>query len=495
MGILKLSAFNFHEFTKESRSKFLRGVCTMRPKNNHVVLKVILILIMLLLIAGTVYTVKLCLDLPGLETPTQPTESIRLPSGNRESEPTEPTETTAPPETTLPEPEHVVATASIASQGDLLMHGGVIRSGAQGDGTYDFESVFRYVKEYVSGYDLALANLETTFGGDANPYQGWPLFNVPDAFGDSIVEAGYDLLLTSNNHCYDTLMAGFKRTIEVSRDKGLMVLGSRLTEEEPNYAVVDLNGIRVGMVSYTYTTSMSGGKPSLNGNSPVENPALVNYFSYTNLDKFYSELTDILEKMKSEGAEATMLFIHWGTEYEIVENNYQDTIAQKVCDLGVDVIVGGHPHVVQPVQLLSSAVDPEHKTVCIYSLGNAVSNQRIAEMRLKTGHTEDGVLFAVTFEKYSDGTVYLAGAEVLPTWVNLSSVNGKLEYNILPLEDAKRDTWKERFNLTDSLFQNCVDSYQRTMDIVGPGMEQVQTWLTQSKQQRDDMYLAQVRGE
>ena len=461
-------------------------------KSNHIVLKIILILLMAVFIAGTVYTVKLCLDLPGLEVESRPTEGIRLPTGNRESEPEE---TTAPPETTLPEPEHVVATASIASQGDLLMHGGVIRSGAQGNGTYDFESVFRYVKEYVSGYDLALANLETTFGGDANPYQGWPLFNVPDAFGDSIVEAGYDLLLTSNNHCYDTLMAGFKRTIEVSRDKGLMVLGSRLTEEEPNYAVVDLNGIKVGMVSYTYTTSMSGGKPSLNGNSPVENPALINYFSYTNLDKFYSEMTDILEKMKSEGAEATMLFIHWGTEYEIVENNYQDTIAQKICDLGVDVIVGGHPHVVQPVELLSSAVNPEHKTVCIYSLGNAVSNQRISEMRLKTGHTEDGVLFAVTFEKYSDGTVYLAGAEVLPTWVNLSSVNGKLEYNILPLEDAKRDEWKERFNLTDSLYQNCVDSYQRTMDIVGPGMEQVRTWLTQSKQQRDDMYLAQVRGE
>ena len=463
-------------------------------KSNHIVLKIILILLMAVFIAGTVYTVKLCLDLPGLEVESRPTEGIRLPTGNRESEPTEPTETTAPPETTLPEPEHVVATASIASQGDLLMHGGVIRSGAQGNGTYDFESVFRYVKEYVSGYDLALANLETTFGGDANPYQGWPLFNVPDAFGDSIVEAGYDLLLTSNNHCYDTLMAGFKRTIEVSRDKGLMVLGSRLTEEEPNYAVVDLNGIKVGMVSYTYTTSMSGGKPSLNGNSPVENPALINYFSYTNLDKFYSEMTDILEKMKSEGAEATMLFIHWGTEYEIVENNYQDTIAQKMCDLGVDVIVGGHPHVVQPVELLTSATDPEHKTVCIYSLGNAVSNQRIAEMKLKTGHTEDGVLFAVTFEKYSDGTVYLASAEVLPTWVNLSSVNGKLEYNILPLEDAKRDEWKEAFNLTDSLYQNCVDSYDRTMNIVGSGMERVQSWLAQQKQQRDDDYLAQVRG-
>ena len=465
----------------------------MRPKkNNHIVLKVILILIMLLFIAGTVYTVKLCLDLPGQEVETRPTTGIQLPTGNRESEPTE---TTAPPETTLPEPEHVVATASIASQGDLLMHGGVIRSGAQTDGSYDFESVFRYVKDYVSGYDFALANLETTFGGDSKPYQGWPLFNVPDAFGDAIVDAGYDLLLTSNNHCYDTLMDGFKRTIEVSREKGLMVLGSRLTEEEPRYAVVDINGIQVGMVSYTYTTSMSGGKPSLNGNSPVENPALVNYFSYTNLNAFYAEMTDVLERMKADGAEATMLFIHWGTEYEIVENNYQDTIAQKMCDLGVDVIVGGHPHVVQPVELLTSATDPEHKTVCIYSLGNAVSNQRIAEMKLKTGHTEDGVLFAVAFEKYSDGTVYLASAEVLPTWVNLSSVNGKLEYNILPLEDAKRDEWKEAFNLTDSLYQNCVDSYDRTMNIVGSGMERVQSWLAQQKQQRDDAYLAQVRGE
>lgn len=460
-------------------------------KSNHIVLKIILILLMAVFIAGTVYTVKLCLDLPGMEVESRPTEEIRLPTGNRESEPDE---TTAPPETTLPEPEHVVATASIASQGDLLMHGGVIRSGAQTDGSYDFESVFRYVKEYVSSYDFALANLETTFGGDSKPYQGWPLFNVPDAFGDSIVDAGYDMLLTSNNHCYDTLMDGFKRTIEVSREKGLMVLGSRLTEEEPRYAVVDLGGIKVGMVSYTYTTSMSGGKPSLNGNSPVENPALINYFNYTNLDAFYTEMTDILEMMEADGAEATMLFIHWGTEYEIVENNYQDTIAQKMCDLGVDVIVGGHPHVVQPVDLLTSATDPEHKTVCIYSLGNAVSNQRISEMRLKTGHTEDGVLFAVTFEKYSDGTVYLASAEVLPTWVNLSSVNGKLEYNILPLEDARRDEWKEAFNLTDSLYQNCVDSYTRTMDIVGPGMERVQSWLAQQKQQRDDDYLAQVRG-
>ena len=193
----------------------------MAPKrNNHTVLKTILILLMAVFILGTAYVVKLCIDLPSQEVETQPSSEIRLPisQGKEEEE-----ETSAPTETTLPEPEHVVATATISSQGDLLMHGGIIRSGAQTDGSYDFESVFRYVKDYVSGYDFALANLETTFGGDSKPYQGWPLFNVPDAFGDSIVDAGYDLLLTSNNHCYDTLMDGFKRTIEVSREKGLKI--------------------------------------------------------------------------------------------------------------------------------------------------------------------------------------------------------------------------------------------------------------------------------
>ena len=173
-----------------------------------------------------------------------------------------------------------------------------------------------------------------------------------------------------------------------------------------------------------------------------------------------------------------MVFIHWGEEYKIVENNYQNTIAQKICDLGVDVIVGGHPHVVQPIELLQSATDPEHKTVCIYSLGNAVSNQRIHEMDLKTGHTEDGVLFSVTFEKDPEtGAVDLSAVDVLPTWVALDSRNGKLEYNILPLADADRESWKEAFNLDDATFSLCEASYDRTMAIVGPGLQQVNAWL------------------
>ena len=447
-------------------------------KRNHTALKIILILIMLALIACSAYIVKLCLELATLSAETKPTESVLQgipidPNFNHEEEESLPDETTLPVVTEPPQP----VTATISAQGDLLIHGGIIKSCNIG-GTYDFESNFRYLAPYLQEYDYSVANLETTFGGDANPYQGWPLFNVPDAFGDAVVDAGFDMLLTANNHCYDTLEPGLLRTLEVARAKGLETLGTRLDENEPRYSIVNINGVWVGMTAYTYTTSMSGDKPSLNGNTPVKNDHLVNYFNYNDLAGFYSELEDVLLRMHAEGVEATMVFIHWGEEYKIVENNYQNTIAQKICDLGVDVIVGGHPHVVQPIELLQSATDPEHKTVCIYSLGNAVSNQRIHEMDLKTGHTEDGVLFSVTFEKDPEtGAVDISAVDVLPTWVALDSRNGKLEYNILPLADADRESWKEAFNLDDATFSLCEASYDRTMAIVGPGLQQVNAWL------------------
>ena len=137
------------------------------------------------------------------------------------------------------------------------------------------------------------------------------------------------------------------------------------------------------------------------------------------------------------------------------------------------------------MDLLTSSQDPQHKTVCIYSLGNAVSNQRIEEMKMKTGHTEDGALFSVTFEKYSDGTVAVAAADVLPTWVNkFSNSEGKYEYNILPLDMSTREQWKQLYSLNDTMYANADSSYSRTMDIVGAGLEKCQTYLEQARQQR-----------
>jgi len=129
------------------------------------------------------------------------------------------------------------------------------------------------------------------------------------------------------------------------------------------------------------------------------------------------------------------------------------------------------------VELLTSTLDESQKTVCLYSMGNAVSNQRRKNMNLKTGHTEDGVLFSVTFSRYSDGTVILEDANCLPTWVNLRTNpdNGRREYNILPL-DKEIEDWHQ-LGLTDSTLASAEASYDRTTAIVGQGMAAVDAYL------------------
>lgn len=434
------------------------------------------ILLVLLLVAATVLLTK-CVGEDLLPPETVATVSPPETEQN-------PGETTIPPELALPSESTrpgAQASVTLSVQGDLLMHRPIFTKGSyvNPDGTgFDFSSLFRYLGDFVSGSDYAIANLETTLGGDNFPYQGNPSFNCPDELLDAVKAAGYDMLLTANNHSYDTLMTGINRTLTEARAAGLDTLGTRLSEEEKRYQVVEVDGIRLGLVCYTYTmTTDSQGRPSLNNNAAVEKPEQINWFSYQNLNKFYTQMEQILADMEAEGAEASVLLIHWGTEYELVENETQRTMAQKMCDLGVDVIIGGHPHVVQPMDLLESTVDPGHKTVCIYSLGNAVSNQRRDQMRLKTGHTEDGVIFYVTFEKDAEGIVRVADTNVVPTWVNLHSRNGKAEYNILPLDKEQENAWQETFGLTEAEFTECRNSWSRTMDILSPGLEKCRKWL------------------
>ena len=146
---------------------------------------------------------------------------------------------------------------------------------------------------------------------------------------------------------------------------------------------------------------------------------------------------------------------------------------------------------VQPADLLQSATDPDHKTVILYSMGNAVSNQRIAEMQKSepTGHTEDGVLFCVTFSKYTDGSVYVDSAELIPTWVNMNSNTGKTEYNIVPLEERLASQWQTQYGLTDSQLTSAKASFDRTREIVSTGMDKISTYLSQQKAARDKVSL------
>ena len=416
------------------------------------------------------------------------TPQLMLPTEAPTTEPTtEPP--TEPPTTEPPVPEHVVTTATIGTVGDLLMHKPVFDTCRQSDGSYNFESIFRYIAGDISSLDYAIANLETTFGGDNYKYQGNPAFNCPDALAYSVADAGFDMLLTANNHSGDTMGPGIIRTIEHVRGSGLATLGSQLSGE-PRYSIVDVNGIKIGMVCYTWSYSGDGINFSLNGLQPVKDEGQMNYFTNKNPDKLYNEAQQIITEMKNQGAEATMMFIHWGVEYVMVENALQDTIAQRLCDMGFDVIVGGHPHVVQPMDLLTSTVDPDHKTVVIYSLGNAVSNQRTGISDLfPAGYTEDGVLFNVTFCKYSDGTVYLQDVDVIPTWVDLRTTNGRY-YFILPLDGSKMDQWQSQLDLSDVGLGAATRSYNRTMGIVGEGLNLAKQYLADAQELRDANYLA-----
>ena len=461
------------------------------PKRLGGVATALMVVLILAIIGATACVAWMCYDMVNREPEhtLSTDQSVALPTEDTAA--TEaPTETTVPPTTEPPpEPETVIATATIASQGDLLMHKPVFDTCRQGDGSYNYDSIFRYVKDTVSSYDYALANLETTFGGDDFIYQGNPAFNCPDGLADSVVAAGYDMLLTANNHCGDTMAAGVQRTLEHVRSKGLATIGTQLNDEEPKYAVVDINGIKVGMVCYSWAYSYNGSAVSMNGLTPIKANGTINFFMNNNLPAFYSEVEQIMAAMKAEGAEVTMMQIHWGQEYQLTENATQNKIAQKLCDLGFDVIVGGHPHVVQPMELLESTVDPAHKTVCIYSVGNAVSNQRNGYIsQAPAYYTEDGALFEVTFEKYSDGKVYIVGTDVIPTWVNMHTTNGTKEYNILPLAENTRDSWRETFNLNDNTMLFATRSYDRTMGIVGEGLTQCQEYLAQAKIDRDQYY-------
>ena len=357
-------------------------------------------------------------------------------------------------------------TVTLGCTGDILIHNPILK--AYSPSGYDFNDMFKYVNSYFSKYDYMVANLEVTLGGENRAYSGYPVFNTPDTIVDALKQSGVDMLLTANNHCYDTGKNGFNRTVEVLNQKQIDHIGTRSETDLP-YLVKDVNGIKFGLINYTYETPRYNGRKTLNGlamQSEVE--TLVNSFNYSDLDAFYTELATHIESMKTDGAEVVMLYIHWGNEYKTSPNSYQTSMAKRIADLGVDVIVGGHPHVVEPIEIIKSEVTGK-QTVCLYSMGNAVSNQRIAFMRLKTGHTEDGVIFETTFTKNPDGSIILDKINIVPTWVNMHTDSSK-HYHMLPLD--KSLDWQSTFNINAQTAAKAQKSYDRTMELVNAGLAQ-----------------------
>ncbi len=239
--------------------------------------------------------------------------------------------------------------------GDNLLHDVIFAYDE--DGNYD--DIYDPIKEYTEKSDLNYINYETICAGQELEYSGYPVFNGPVEFNDSITHAGFNWLSLCSNHTFDRGVQGVLANLNYIKehDPQLTVTGSYTSKEESEIpTVVEINGIRVGLASYTY---------GLNGfELPEGYEWLINLIDE---DKIRSDM----EKLK-EVSDIQIVSMHWGVEYETVPDEQQQYYAKLLNELGVEVIIGGHPHVVQPVEIIHGQ---NQDTLCYYSIGNFLSSQ------------------------------------------------------------------------------------------------------------------------
>ncbi len=365
---------------------------------------------------------------------------------------------TVPVPTPTPAPAYTDITLAFA--GDFLIHDNILT--AQYDSNtkaYAFDSIFSEIAAEIAKADYVTASLEVPFGGvEAGAFTGYPKFNCPDALATAFAKNKIGLLFTAGEHAYDVGTAGMNRTVSVLQQNGIVGTGTRSSAEEPAYVIADVNGVKIGFINYMAGDRRSDGRIHANGTTlSQEQEDCINVFTYNELDAFYTKLQTQLDAMKTAGAEVLVVGIRWGTNYKTKADDNQKKIAQKLCDLGVDIIAGNGPHMIQPFETFTSEVSGK-TTLCMYSLGNFLSNQRKELISYKSGHTEDGIIYKIHIRKETDGAISLGKVAYVPTWVSLTEdAEGNLIYKILPLT-------------ADMELQEAADSYGRTQDIVADGV-------------------------
>lgn len=285
-----------------------------------------------------------------------------------------PAASSAAPEPQAPSaPEPITATLAVC--GDIMSHMPQTNDAWNG-AYYDYSMMTAGAYDWTTAADYTVGNLETTFAGGPD-YSGFPAFNTPDELADNLRDIGFDLLLTANNHCMDRRYDGLVRTLDVLDERGLAHVGTYRTQEErdANHGVVvaDAGGISVAFLGYTYSTN---GIPVASDKAYSVNLFNTDYMSSCSaLDT--DKLTADLTYAKSLGADLIAVMMHWGVEYQTQQNAYQEQVAQFLFDNGADIILGGHPHVLQPMGLrtLTAADGTQKQGFVCYSLGNFISAQ------------------------------------------------------------------------------------------------------------------------
>lgn len=292
---------------------------------------------------------------------------------------------------------------SMVMAGDALIHSNVYRDAQNADGTFDFDKQLRFVKDYLSGFDLRYYNQETIIGGDNRGYSGYPRFNTPSAFADTAVDhIGFNIVSLANNHAMDQGEAGILNSVNYWKGKNVVWNGQAENEEtRNNYVMGEKNNITYAMLSYTEHTN---GLPLPSGKS-----YLVNVWDD---DKVRSDIEALKGKV-----DVLIVAVHWGEEYTHTPTNSERQKAQFLADLGVDIVIGCHPHVVQPIEKIGN-------TIVYYSLGNFISNQIEDYKRIGLFGTLDITKTVENGE--STITIDNVGGTLNFTWRNTSTYSGHI---------------------------------------------------------------------
>ncbi len=246
--------------------------------------------------------------------------------------------------------------------GDIMCHNSQYND-AKKNGKYDFSYVFEDIKSYIENADIAVGNLETTFAGSGKGYSSYPQFNTPEILAQNLKDLGIDVLSTANNHSLDTGYQGIESTIDYLDQVGIEHIGTYKSAIAQNTIVYkEVNGLKIAFLAYTY------------GTNGIKIPAGKEY-SINLIDK--ELIKKHLEFAKEGNPDVICVNMHWGVEYEKVQNEEQKELAQFLFENGADIILGSHPHVLQPMEETTITLpngEEENKFV-IYSLGNFMSGQ------------------------------------------------------------------------------------------------------------------------
>ena len=341
---------------------------------------------------------------------------------------------------------------TLSAVGDIMVHSAQYNSAYDKDSkSYDFTGNFQVIAPIIRKADLAIANLETVFAGRERGISSYPVFNSPDEMGLALKDSGFDVLSTANNHSLDKGENGVLRTLAFLKEIDLTTVGTYPSREDRDRIVVkDVHGVKIAFISYTYSTN---GIPI-----PKGKEYLVNVI---NKDKLFADL----KKAKELKPDLVIANMHWGNEYQRQPDSNQTDLAKELIADGVDIILGSHPHVIQPIDKIevSLANGEKREGFVIYSLGNFISNQNMQTLNKK--YVDSGVILNFEIEKdFVSNITKITNISYIPTWVHKYNKNG-VHYNILPVEEAIQDYEAgNKGNLTSWDYGRLKDVLQETRE-------------------------------